>query len=331
MLGLGLGLPQYLLRRGATDPIWTPAALFAQGQQGAWYEPKPQYLYQDAAGTVPVTADGDPVGRMLDQSPNSIDATQAVSTSRPTYAVTPSRVTLDGVDDNMTMDFTGSGGFQATRIDGTRDGCIVTIVNVPDGQYSLVASPTYPGPGNFTGVIVAEGVAPSDQHAAVQWLQDNGSGDNFAGVTSMAAWFMQRTDVVEIDVSNWDTSSVTDFLYFAYGASSLTTLDVSNWNTSSVTNFRFFAILASSLTTVTVNGGTGNPFADSPCIRYDNAFANTNLTQQSIDDILVAINSANTANGRFDQSGGSAPSATGEAAIDALRARGWTITVTGGY
>jgi len=32
----------------------------------------------------------------------------------------------------------------------------------------------------------------------------------------------------------------------------------------------------------------------------------------------------------FDQSGGSAPSATGAAAIDTLRSRGWTVTVTGG-
>jgi hypothetical protein len=33
----------------------------------------------------------------------------------------------------------------------------------------------------------------------------------------------------------------------------------------------------------------------------------------------------------FDQSDGSAPSSTGEAAIDTLRSRGWTVTVTGGY
>jgi len=33
----------------------------------------------------------------------------------------------------------------------------------------------------------------------------------------------------------------------------------------------------------------------------------------------------------FKQSGGSAPSSTGEAAIDTLRSRGWTVTVTGGY
>jgi len=33
----------------------------------------------------------------------------------------------------------------------------------------------------------------------------------------------------------------------------------------------------------------------------------------------------------FYQSGGSAPSSTGEAAIDTLRSRGWTVTVTGGF
>jgi hypothetical protein len=64
---------------------WTPAALFAQGEQGVWYEPKPEYLFQDAAGTVPVTADGDPVGYMQDLSGNGNHATQETSASRPIY------------------------------------------------------------------------------------------------------------------------------------------------------------------------------------------------------------------------------------------------------
>jgi hypothetical protein len=98
-----------------------------------------------------------------------------------------------------------------------------------------------------------------------------------------------------------------------------------------VTNFGSFAQGCTNLTTVTVTGGTGNPFADSPCTNYTNAFLNTNLTQGSIDDILVAIESAGTSSGTFTQSGGSAPSATGEAAVTALRGRGWTVTVTGGF
>jgi hypothetical protein len=98
-----------------------------------------------------------------------------------------------------------------------------------------------------------------------------------------------------------------------------------------VTSFGAFARECSSLTALTTEGGTGNPFADSPCTDYTNAFANTNLDQASIDNILVRIESAGTSNGTFDQSGGSAPSATGEAAVTALRGRGWTVTVTGGF
>jgi hypothetical protein len=106
---------------------------------------------------------------------------------------------------------------------------------------------------------------------------------------------------------------------------------VSGWDTSSVTNFVDFARAATSLTTVTVTGGTGNPFADSPATDYTNAFAGTNLNESSIDAILVAIESAGTSSGTFNQSGGTAPSGTGETAVTALRSRGWTVTVTGGF
>ena len=66
---------------------------------------------------------------------------------------------------------------------------------------------------------------------------------------------------------------------------------------------------------------------------FTNAFANTALTQTSIDNILVSLVASGIAAGTrvFDQSGGSAPSAAGEAAIDTLRSRGWTVIATGGY
>ena len=44
-----------------------------------------QALFQDSAGTVLVTADGDPVGRMLDQSGNGNHAIQTVSGNRLIY------------------------------------------------------------------------------------------------------------------------------------------------------------------------------------------------------------------------------------------------------
>lgn len=81
--------------------IWTPALLFTQGQQGAWYEPKPQYLFQDSAGTTPVTADGQPVGYMEDLSGNGNHATQATAASKPIYRTdgTLHWLEFDGVDD----------------------------------------------------------------------------------------------------------------------------------------------------------------------------------------------------------------------------------------
>jgi hypothetical protein len=55
------------------------------------------------------------------------------------------------------------------------------------------------------------------------------------------------------------------------------------------------------------------------------------LLTQSIDDILVSLDTSGVSSGTFTQSGGQAPSATGEAAIDSLVGKGWTVTVTGGY
>lgn len=44
-------------------------AMFSNGEQGCWYDPSDfSTLFQDAAGTTPVTAVGQPVGRILDKS-----------------------------------------------------------------------------------------------------------------------------------------------------------------------------------------------------------------------------------------------------------------------
>ncbi|MBG23660.1 MAG: hypothetical protein CMF22_09420 [Idiomarinaceae bacterium] len=83
-------------------------ALFGNGEAGAMYIPKPQVLgqqvlYQDAAGTVPVVADGDPAGLMLDVSGNDNHASQSTSAARPLYRTDGVRHWLegDGVDDYM--------------------------------------------------------------------------------------------------------------------------------------------------------------------------------------------------------------------------------------
>ena len=82
------------------------AALYGAGEQGAMYDPPDlSTLFQDSAGTTPVTADSQPVGRMLDVSGNGNHATQADAARRPLYRDIDSlpRVRFDGLDDSLTV------------------------------------------------------------------------------------------------------------------------------------------------------------------------------------------------------------------------------------
>lgn len=64
--------------------IFSPSQLFASGEQGTWYDPSDfSSMYQDSAGTTPVTAVEQPVGKILDKSGNGNHATQSTTTSRP--------------------------------------------------------------------------------------------------------------------------------------------------------------------------------------------------------------------------------------------------------
>ena len=121
-----------------------------------------------------------------------------------------------------------------------------------------------------------------------------------------------------------DTSSGTNFGATWVGLLSLTSFPL--LDTSSGTNFNLCWGDSTNLTTFPANA-----FDTNIATNYTNAFRKTNLTTQSIDDILVSLDTSGVSNGSFTQSGGQAPSATGEAAIDSLVGKGWTITVTGGY
>lgn len=111
--------------------FWTPGAtiiggrqsfsqlikkLFANGEQGFWYDPNDlSTMFQDAAGTVPVTGVGQPVGLIRDKSGRNNHAHQTTSASRPILrqnAVTGANyLEFDGSDDFLqtnNIDFTGT-------------------------------------------------------------------------------------------------------------------------------------------------------------------------------------------------------------------------------
>lgn len=79
-------------------------AVFSGDKQGVWYDPSDKStLFQDAEGTIPVTANGDPVGKMLDKSGNGNHAVQRLSTARPIYKTDGLLhwIDSDGTDDNL--------------------------------------------------------------------------------------------------------------------------------------------------------------------------------------------------------------------------------------
>jgi len=97
-------LSSYGLIGGSTNPDAVITDLFASGEQGAWYDPSDlTTMFQDSAGTTPVTADGQPVGLIRDKSGRNNHASQATAAARPLYKTSGGLhwLQFDGVDDAL--------------------------------------------------------------------------------------------------------------------------------------------------------------------------------------------------------------------------------------
>jgi len=299
---------------------------------------------------------------------NGIHGRQSVSTRRLTYTDSPDRLLLDKVDDAIVI-VIPTGGFVGSLVVATDKGTASYGVDVPAGNYTL-GGQHFAG-DSINGVLLREGeVSGSDLAAVEQTFVDNGATASYGQVTDFSKYWVSRNDITVfplIDTSNavnlgdsWascrnitsfpliDTSNVTNFNRTWYEVESLVTfplLDtssgvnfVNSWRgCKSLLNFPAINISggdAFNLTWFGCNDLTTFPpnmFDNCTATNFDRAFFQTNLTQESIDGILVSINSNGTSNGNFDQSGGSAPSSVGEAAITDLVVRGWSVDVTGGF
>lgn len=127
----------------APSAVWTPATLYAAGEQGVWYDPSDfSTMFQDAAGTIPVTAAGQPVGRILDKSGRGNHATQAYASRKPILQQDGNGkyyLAFDGVDDTLVTGVVALPlGKRATVVLGVsgRVGPLGSMFTVGDNQYA---------------------------------------------------------------------------------------------------------------------------------------------------------------------------------------------------
>jgi len=79
----GLGVNRLGVTKTSEAFEWEPTNLFANSEQGAWYDPSDlTTLFQNSNGTTAVAV-GDPVGYIADKSGNTNHAIQATSDRRP--------------------------------------------------------------------------------------------------------------------------------------------------------------------------------------------------------------------------------------------------------
>ena len=157
------------------------AGLFAAGEQGAWYDPSDlSTLFQDSAGTVPVTAVEQPVGRILDKSGRGNHAFQATATSRPVLQQDASEryyLSFDGVDDFLqtsSINFTSTDKMTVfagvRKLSDAAGGIVVELSQISSdnaGTFGLANPVTnavglwFRSRGTIASTLVQSGIDPS--------------------------------------------------------------------------------------------------------------------------------------------------------------------------
>lgn len=195
---------------------FSPADLFISGEEGAWYDIAPAYLYQNSDGTGTVTL-GDPVGYIEDRSGNGNHLVQATASRRGTLRQTAGGayyIEFDGVDDRYQVTY------PTTITSSTM--CLAFRVNAPSGVLDDIGgendnslytgsdgSLRYMTTGTPVGITGASGWTwGSDLYATTQALSDgthtlDGSGAS-ASASASAPTLMNGLTVGSMNTDYYD-------------------------------------------------------------------------------------------------------------------------------
>ena len=249
--------PVFYSRGGAVP--FSIADLFASSEQGAWYDPSDlSTLFQDSAGTTPVTTAGQPVGLMLDKSGNGNHATQATAARRLTYQTGPARATIDKVDDRLSVTVPVGG----TMVLGTDQGTASYGVTIPAGAYDIGGRVGRYFPGNaIVGQLIRDGALSAGDAAATEaYFVEKGATASYGAVTDFGSFWRNWSEITSFPLI--DTSAGTSFRITWYNCASLTSFPIIN--TSAGTNFSFDWRGCSSMTSfplINTSAGTNFDYA----------------------------------------------------------------------
>jgi hypothetical protein len=187
------------------------SSLFSAGQAGLWYGPSDMAsLFQDSTGATPVTAVGQPVGKISDKSGRGNHAIQATAAARPVLAASPATLTYDGIDDG-----TATATFAAGTLTSNMD-CFMVVRRESAAPFMAfwASAPNYVGAANSGGgASVSHGGAGAAVNYAV-------NGTAVAGGTATTevqlAAAMPVGQLLILEIRNLDLSAWTDFKQSLY-------------------------------------------------------------------------------------------------------------------
>jgi hypothetical protein len=343
MLGLGFGLNRG--RRvggfvGLLDTFTGAAAAFSRYKLRKDYTGAAVRVRESGGNTeadIGFLADGTPDNASLlafcgandgfvtvwyDQSGNGKNAVNATSTEQPKIVSSGALVTsngfdviqYDGTNDNLTItSLTATGTMLMAGSEGS--GFYEVDIN---GNYSMIASANNTDyPLNETLRIIWDRNLSAGEKTAIEALVTYTDWD-FGGITNFGNYWRGRSELTDFPIL--DVSDGTSFTGAWRDCSSLQAfpfLDVSSgtgffraWNDcSSLEDF------------------PEDFFNSCTATNFTNAFLNCALSETSVNNILISIESNDTSGGTLDINGGTsaAPTGAGLTAIDDLEDRGWTV------
>jgi len=215
-------------RRGFIGNPFTPADLFRGGVNGFWFDPSDlTTLFQDSAGTIPVTAANQPVGKILDKSGNGNHAIQATSSKLPMLRSDGWLwwLDFDGIDDCIVVI-----SFSANTYFYLGVGIIAQDINSPFFIEHSATSTSYPG-FFFYGI---ENAAWIIRRGGVSYYPNPQPGVNWSGTTKSVCSLISKSDKVS-HYRNKEYKIPTGYLSSQRSNSSVTdALNIMSRNQSSI-------------------------------------------------------------------------------------------------